>query len=312
MRINRRSFLRSCVVVCTNAAVPWATSVGSLALAAAGSCLAWTRLAAQARIVLGMPGVAGSVKFVAIGDNGTGERAQYDIGALMAQAHQLFAYDFVIMLGDNMYGSQKPKDFLTKFETPYKPLLDAGVQFYASLGNHDRQENRFYKPWNMNGERYYSYSRKNVRFFVLDTDYLDRAQQDWIEKALRESNDEWKVVYFHHPLYSSGGRHGSETDLRVILEPLFIKYGVNAVFSGHDHIYERIKPQNDIYYFVSGSAGQLRTGDLKRSALTAAGYDQEQTFMLVEIEKDAMAIQVISRSGKTVDSASLPRQKRVA
>jgi 3',5'-cyclic AMP phosphodiesterase CpdA len=310
-RIHRRSFLRSCVAVCANAATPWVTSVGSRALAAAGSCMAWTSLAAQARVTLSLPNAADSVKFVAMGDNGTGERPQYDIGALMAQAHQLYPYTFVIMLGDNMYGSQRPADFIKKFEAPYKPLLDAGVKFYASLGNHDKQENRFYKPWNMNGERFYTYTQKNVRFFVLDTDYLDRVQQDWIEKELQQSNDEWKVVYFHHPLYSSGDRHGSETDLRVILEPLFIKYGVNAVFSGHDHIYERIKPQNDIYYFVSGSAGQLRSGDLRQSALTAAGYDREQTFMLVEIDKDAMAIQVISRSGKTVDSASLPRQNRL-
>jgi hypothetical protein len=273
--------------------------------------LLWPTLAAQAPISLAVPNKGDSVKFVAIGDNGTGEKAQYDIGILMAQARQLFPYDFVIMLGDNMYGSQRPRDFVTKFELPYKTLLDAGVKFYAALGNHDNQENRFYKPWNMNGERYYTYSKKHVRFFVLDSDYLDRKQLDWIDNELRESNDEWKVVYFHHPLYSSGGRHGSETDLRVILEPLFIKYGVNAVFSGHDHIYERLKPQNDIYYFVSGSAGKLRPGDLRRSALTAAGYDQEQTFMLVEIEKGAMWVQAIARSGKTVDSASLPRQKRI-
>jgi calcineurin-like phosphoesterase family protein len=273
--------------------------------------LLWPTLAAQAPISLAVPNKDDSVKFAVMGDNGTGQKPQYDIGILMAQARQLLPYDFVIMLGDNMYGSQRPQDFVTKFELPYKTLLDAGVKFYAALGNHDNQENRFYKPWNMNGERYYTYSKKHVRFFVLDSDYLDRKQLDWIDNELRGSNDEWKVVYFHHPLYSSGGRHGSETDLRVILEPMFIKYGVNAVFSGHDHIYERLKPQNDIYYFVSGSAGQLRPGDLKRSALTAAGYDQEQTFMLVEIEKDTLWVQAIAKSGKTVDSASLPRQTRI-
>jgi predicted MPP superfamily phosphohydrolase len=277
----------------------------------ATAVLLWTALAAQPAVSIAVPNRPDSVKFAAMGDNGTGEKAQYDIAALMAQAHQRFPFEFVIMLGDNMYGTQRAKDFVTKFEAPYKPLLDGGVKFYASLGNHDKQENRFYKPWNMNGERYYSYTKKQVKFFVLDTDYLDRKQQDWIENELKQSNEPWKVVYFHHPLYSSGGRHGSETDLRVILEPLFIKYGVNAVFSGHDHIYERVKPQHDIYYFVSGSAGQLRAGDLKRSALTAAGYDQEQTFMLVEIDAEMMAIQAIAKSGKTVDSASLPRQKRV-
>jgi predicted MPP superfamily phosphohydrolase len=278
----------------------------------AGVLISWATLAAQPTVTLTLPNKPDSVKFAAIGDMGTGNKPQYEVGALMNQLHESFKFDFVIMLGDNLYGSQKPNDFVTKFETPYKPLLDAGVKFYAALGNHDEQTNRFYKPWNMNGERYYTYTKKNVRFFVLDSDYLDRKQVDWLENELKNSNSEWKIAYFHHPLYSSGGRHGSETDLRVVLEPLFLKYGVNAVFSGHDHVYERVKPQKDIYYFVSGSAGQLRPGDLKRTDLTAAGYDQDQTFMLVEVDDDAMSIQTISRMGKTIDSATLPRQKRPA
>jgi predicted MPP superfamily phosphohydrolase len=283
----------------------------SARLAAAIVLVSCAALAAQQpKITITLPNKADTVKFAAMGDMGTGDKAQYEIGTLMNEVRGSFKYDFVIMLGDNLYGSQKPNDFVTKFETPYKPLLDAGVKFYAALGNHDQQTNRFYKPWNMNGERYYSYSKKYVRFFVLDSDYLDRKQLDWVENELKNSTDEWKIAYFHHPLYSSGGRHGSETDLRVILEPLFMKYGVNAVFSGHDHVYERVKPQHDIYYFVSGSAGQLRPGDLRKTDLTAAGYDQDQTFMLVEIDNDAMSIESISRSGKTVDSATLARQKR--
>jgi predicted MPP superfamily phosphohydrolase len=283
----------------------------SLRLAAAAVVLSCAALAAQQpKLTIALPNRPDTVKFVAFGDMGTGDKAQYEIGALMNQARESFKYDFVIMLGDNLYGSQKPEDFVTKFETPYKPLLDAGVKFYAALGNHDQQTNRFYKPWNMNGERFYTYTKKDVRFFVLDSDYLDRKQLDWLENELKTTTDDWKIAYFHHPLYSSGGRHGSETDLRVILEPLFMKYQVNAVFSGHDHIYERVKPQHDIYYFVAGSGGQLRPGDLKKTDLTAVGYDQEQSFMLVEIDKDAMSVQAISRSGKTVDSATLARQKR--
>jgi predicted MPP superfamily phosphohydrolase len=284
----------------------------SARLAAAAVLLSCGALVAQQpNFTIALPNKPDTVKFAAIGDMGTGDKAQYAIGALMNDVRSSFKYDFVIMLGDNLYGSQKPNDFVTKFETPYKPLLDAGVKFYAALGNHDQQTNRFYKPWNMNGERYYTYTKKYVRFFVLDSDYLDRKQLDWVENELKNSTDEWKVAYFHHPLYSSGGRHGSETDLRVVLEPLFMKYQVNAVFSGHDHVYERIKPQHDIYYFVSGSAGQLRAGDLRRTDITAVGYDREQTFMLVEIDNDAMSIQSISRSGKTVDSATLARQKPV-
>ena len=271
-------------------------------------CLAGAAGAAQE---LKLPNKNGSLKFAVIG-TAAARRAssKEEIGTLMGRYHQVFAYDMVIMLGDNLYGSQNPKDFKKKFEDPYKPVLDAGVKFYAALGNHDNQENRFYKPWNMNGERYYSYKKNNVRFFVLDTDYLDSKQRDWIERELKTSTDEWKIVYFHHPLYSSGGRHGSEPDLRIILEPLFVKYGVNVVFSGHDHVYERIKPQNGIYYFVEGSSGQLRPGDLKRTALTAFGHDTSQTFMLVEIDKDVMSFQAVERRGKVIDSGTIKRQPR--
>jgi 3',5'-cyclic AMP phosphodiesterase CpdA len=214
----------------------------------------------------------------------------------------------VIMLGDNMYGSQRSADFVQKFERPYKALLDAGVKFYASLGNHDRTSNDQYKSFNMGGERYYTYARTNVRFFVLDSNYLDPPQLVWIERALRNATEAWKIAYFHHPLYSDGGRHGSEVDLRVLLEPLFVKYHLNVVYSGHDHIYERIKPQKGITYFVSGAGGELRQGDLKRSANTAAGFDQDRSFMLNEIAGDDLFFQVISRTGQTVDQGVIHRE----
>jgi 3',5'-cyclic AMP phosphodiesterase CpdA len=264
-------------------------------------------VSAQQRLRVTLPNKPDSVKFMVMGDNGTGESGQYEVASQMVEAHKLFPFDFAIMLGDNLYGTQKPADFVQKFERPYKPLLEAGVKFYAALGNHDEQTNRFYKPWNMGGERYYTYTKKNVRFFVLDSDYIDPKQLDWLTQQLKGSTDEWKIAYFHHPLYSSAGRHGSETDLRLVLEPLFVKYGVNVVFSGHDHIYERVKPQKGIYYFVSGSAGQLRKGDLQKSALTDVGYDQDQAFMIVEIDKDTMSLQAITRLGRTVDTAAIAR-----
>jgi 3',5'-cyclic AMP phosphodiesterase CpdA len=249
----------------------------------------------------------GSVKFAVIGDNGTGDRPEYEVAQQMAAFHAKFQFDTVIMLGDNMYGSQKPQDFVDKFEQPYKALLDRGVRFYASLGNHDNQTNRNYKLFNMGGERYYTFVKGNVRFFVLDSDLLDPKQLAWIEMALKDSGDEWKICYFHHPLYSDGRTHGSQVDVRVVLEPLFIKYGVNVVFSGHDHVYERIKPQKGIYYFVSGAGGQLRRGDVKRSDLTAAAFDRDQSFMLVEIDGRDLQFRAISRTGQTVDSGAIKR-----
>jgi len=257
-----------------------------------------------------LPSAANSVKFAAIGDAGTGESPQYDIANLMARMHARFPFDRVIMLGDNIYGGQGPADLARKFSQPYKSLLDMGVTFYASIGNHDDPRNVGFAPWHMGGERYYTHATKNVRFFALDSNKVDQKQLTWLESALNSAGEDWKICYFHHPMYSDGGSHGSSIDVRVRFEQLFLSYGVNVVFSGHDHIYERLKPQKGIYYFVSGAGGQLRKGDTRPSAMTAKSFDQDQSFMLVEIAGDVLSFQSISRAGTIVDSGTIQRQGR--
>ena len=115
-----------------------------------------------------LPNATGSLKFAAIGDSGSGDSEQYDVANQMARFRGRFPFEMVIMLGDNIYGGQGPADLVKKFSQPYKALLDAGVKFYASLGNHDDPKNRQYPLWNMGGQLYYTYATKNVRFFALD------------------------------------------------------------------------------------------------------------------------------------------------
>jgi calcineurin-like phosphoesterase family protein len=249
-----------------------------------------------------------SLKFAVIGDNGTGERPQYDVGQQMAAARAAFPFELVIMLGDNMYGRQQPQDFVEKFERPYQALLQVGVPFYATLGNHDSPANRFYKGFNMGGERYYTFERKQVRFYVFDSNLLDPKQLAWIETTLQQPYAGWKIAYFHHPLYSDAGRHGPDVQLRVLLEPLLVRYGVNVVFSGHEHVYERLVAQKGITYFIDGSSGQLRRGDVIASPTMAAGFDQDQTFMLVEVTEAEMFFRTISRTGRVVDSGVVARR----
>jgi len=263
-------------------------------------------------IALTMPNKAGSLKFGVLGDFGTGEPEQYQMAAQMARVYQSFKFELMILVGDNLYGSERPQDFRLKFETPYKPLLDGGVVFKASLGNHDAREQRSYKPFNMNGELYYSFKApaQNVRFFALESTYMEPQQLVWFEKELKGSNEDWKIAFFHHPLYSSAGRHGSDLQLRNRLEPLLVAYNVSVAFTGHDHVYERIKPQKDITYFVTGSGGKLAPGDLDRSSpIMAKGLDTEQTFLIAEIIGDEMTFNAISRSGKVIDSGTITRRK---
>lgn len=263
--------------------------------------------AAAAAQQVTLPQLDGAVRFAVIGDSGTGSDRQYELAEKLVAAHAQFPFTFVLMMGDNIYGSDKAKDFQKKFETPYKPLLDASVPFYATLGNHDDPNQRFYKLFNMDGRRYYTFTKGDVQFFVMDSTYMDRAQLTWLDQQLSASRARWKIAYGHHPLYSSGARHGSEVDLRELVEPLFIKYGVDVVFAGHEHFYERVKPQKGIYYFTSGAAGKLRENNIRRGPLTAAGFDDDMSFMLVEITDDKFYFQVISRAGKTVDSGELDR-----
>lgn len=259
-----------------------------------------------------LPLVPKSVRFAVIGDNGTGETPQYNVARQMEECRQKVGFDFVLMLGDNIYGGHSPADFQRKFEDPYKPLLDAGVKFYASLGNHDNPNERFYKPFNMGGKRYYSFKHGNAEFFALDSNYMDPQQLNWLKDSLASSGAAWKICYFHHPLYSDAKFHGPDLDLRALLVPIFTADGVQVVLSGHEHVYERFKPILGIYYFVLGNAGELRRHDLRPSPETAKGFDTGRGFMMMEIAGDQLYFQTVSSTGRTVDSGTIQRAGKTA
>jgi len=264
-----------------------------------------------------LPMKDGSVRFAVMGDTGRGDSGQLEMARMMEAVHAKFPFTFMIMVGDNMYGADTPGDYQRKFEQPYKPLMDAGVKFYAALGNHDNPNQRFYKLFNMNGERFYTFraspgglsklAEGGVRFFAIDSNYLDKSQLDWLSKELAASGSEWKICFFHHPLYSSGKTHGSALETRAVLEPIFVKDGVSVVLTGHDHFYERIKPQRGIQHFVVGAGGSLRRGDIRQTDMTAKGFDTDYSFMIAEIAGDEMYYQAISRKGATVDSGEFKR-----
>lgn len=256
----------------------------------------------------GLPLKENSVRFAVVGDSGSGDKASYETAAQLERFQHSTNFNFVLMMGDNLLGgSSSPSDYEKKFNQPYRPLLNSGVKFYAALGNHDNPNEKAYAPFNMNGNRYYTFVQGQVEFFVLDSNYMDRLQLEWLRTELQKSTSPWKIAYFHHPIYSSAKRHGSDMDLRTVLEPLFLKYGVNVVMGGHDHVYERTVPQHGIQYFVMGSSGMLRSGDLENDSLKAAGFDSNQSFLLMEVAGDELYYQAISRTGQTVDSGVFRR-----
>jgi hypothetical protein len=260
---------------------------------------------------------AAEVKFAVIGDSGTGRSPQYEIGRQMDLLHKKEGFGFVLMLGDNIYPNGNPKLFKQRFEEPYKALLEDGVKFYASLGNHDVVKGgpgeREYPEFNMQGRNYYSFVQGDglVEFFALDSTHMNPGQLGWLEDELRKSVSTWKIAFFHHPLYSTCLKHGSDLHLRSCLEPLFVKYGMNVVFSGHDHAYERLKPSQGVYYFVSGAAGQLRKGNINRNdPAFAAGNDSVNSFVYVTVNREQLVVQAISLNGERLDEVTIPSREQ--
>ena len=163
----------------------------------------------------------------------------------------------------------------------------------------------------MGGRPYYSFTRgtagaNQVQFFAIDSTRFDAGQERWLNASLAESKARWKIAFFHHAIYSSAKTHGSRMKLRAQLEPLFGKYGVAAVFSGHDHTYERTKPQQGVHYFVCGIGGEIRGGDLDRSSpFLAFGSDQDSGFMFVEVTAAASSFRRSTPPGRCSTAARL-------
>jgi len=250
-----------------------------------------------------------STRFAVIGDTGTGDEAQLAVARQLASNREKQPFEFALMLGDNIYETGREKYIRSHFEEPYRPLLEAGVKFYAVLGNHDIikgldfQTN--YQNFNMGGRRYYNFVKGDglIEFFALDSNEMTGEQLAWLEESLSRSTARWKVAFCHHSIYSSARMHKPYTKLRNLLEPLYVKYGVNVVFSGHSHCYERVKPQKGVHYFVEGASGEIKRGTLDRkNPLFEAGEDRINSFLIVDVNENEFKVEARGSDDRIIDS----------
>ncbi|MEH2085903.1 metallophosphoesterase family protein [Nostoc sp.] len=243
------------------------------------------------------------LRFVSVADTGTGAKGQYAVARAMNAYHQKNPYDLVVLAGDNIYNNGEIEKINAVFERPYQGLLKQGVKFQACLGNHDiRTANGDlqvkYAGFNMKG-RYYTFRRGTVQFFALDTNgNADwKNQLPWLEKELSLSNAPWKVVFGHHPIYSSG-QYGNNPDFIKTFTPLFKKYGVQLYINGHEHNYERTRAIDGTTYLICGAgAGNRPVG---RSEWT--GYStSDLSFAYYEVYKDRIEISAIATNNRVFD-----------
>ncbi len=246
-------------------------------------------------------------RFVAVGDVGTGNIGQIAIADVMNDYYQQQPFALVLLAGDNIYENGEIKKVGGTFDRPYRFLRQHQVPFYAVLGNHDIRTNNGidevnYRAFNMQG-RYYTFTQDIVQFFALDTnDNADWSQQlKWLKKNLANSTATWKIVFGHHPLYSSGV-HGSSTELIAKLSPLFKRYGVKLYINGHDHDYERSKPIEGTTYLTCGAGAKTRP--VGHSDWTAASV-AKLSFATIDVYPQKIEIQGIGKNGQIFDRGTV-------
>lgn len=248
-------------------------------------------------------------RFAALGDSGRGTSAQFAVSRQMSA----WKPEFVLHTGDVVYPSGEASSYGPFFVQPYRELI-ANTVVYPTLGNHDYRTGKgqpfldFFevpRPAAEDTERYYTFKHGNVQFFALDTNQSyasGSVQHQWLDAALAASTATWKIPFFHHPPYSSG-EHGSSTAVRAALGPLFEKHKVQLVLTGHDHHYERTKPQNSVVYIVTGGGGaELR--DVKPQAFTALGQSKHH-FVGLTARGKSLIVEAIDQRGAAFDSTTL-------
>jgi predicted phosphodiesterase len=254
---------------------------------------------------LPMPSIRGGTVFAVMGDSGSGDVPQQQVAqAMLTYFNTARRFPFVLMLGDNLYGD----DYTNEFLIPYKPLLDRAVKFYAAIGNHDRDLEIHFKPFNMGDRDRYSFDQGNARFVALNSNHPgDPDQIKWLDGAFTTGGEKWRICFFHHPLYSSGQHAGESAEvIRPAPEAALARNRVDVVFSGHEHLYERTKPQQGITYFVSGGGGRYLYKFQPRE------FDEmgisEHHFMVAQVAGDRFFFEAISHSQKVLDCGVLFRR----
>jgi 3',5'-cyclic AMP phosphodiesterase CpdA len=198
---------------------------------------------------------AADTGILAIGDFGVGGAAERRMGAAMEQFAAGAQADALVTLGDNDY-TESPSAFRRNWLDSFGWAAENGLVVAGTLGNHDVQVDGGRYQHELLGIRGHFYRRAvgEVALFLINSNRSVASQRRWLAQALAGSIAPWKVVAFHHPPFSCG-EYSGVAEMRRLLAPVFERYGVDLVLSGHDHNYQRFGPRNGVTYVVHGGGG---------------------------------------------------------
>lgn len=267
-----------------------------------------------------------SFRVLAFGDSGTGGREQYQLASRMDD----FDPDVIVHTGDLVYFFGERKHYPRRFYAPYGELV-ARVPFYPCLGNHDTYKDNggpllaeFVLPPNgpsgLTPERHYWFDFGDVRFVAIDTNVEEKELRErvapWLDSVLAAAGDRWKVVFFHHTVYSNG-RHGDTLRVQLALVPVMESRGVQLVLNGHDHMYERTGPMRGgktarpgegvVYVTTGGGGADLYERRSKVKPEVAVIHEHTHSFTILDVSPSAIRLQQIDIDGKQVDEYVIPK-----
>ncbi len=239
-----------------------------------------------------------------IGDSGPRLDATADAVTRLDRAQRI---DGLVLLGDNVYPEGDPAGLPDTVFRPFAPVLDHAT-LDAVLGNHDIKDGHGdaqAEALGMPGRRWARHVG-DVLLVGLDSNHPDDPEQRaWLEDTLAAATEPWRIVLLHHPPYSAGYQ-GSDLDAREAFAPLFARYGVSLVVSGHDHDYQRSTPIDGVTYVVTGgAAGTRRTGE---DDFTAVSFSWHHVTEL-GVYPDRLVLRAVNQDLRVADEAviRLPR-----
>jgi hypothetical protein len=248
------------------------------------------------------------VAFLAVGDYGVGGSRQLALGLQMKNYESRQPANMLVSLGDNDY-TGSPARFRANWRRSFGWAGQSGLRVAGTLGNHDHEVGRGRYQFRLLGMPgpYYTRRLGDAQLFLLDSTVPTGRQTRWLKQQLADSTGTWKIAVLHHPPYTCGIYYYGDRFVQRHWVPLFERYDVQLVLSGHDHNYQRFAPRNGVTYVVHGGGGAklYRLRGCPSSYPPRVGRLREHGFLSVSIGEEDLTVSAVNLRGQVRDQFSL-------